>query len=375
MRNPYFDIVRGLAIFGVVAVHTIATSNHLVSGPKSEFITELLSLGRYGVELFFLLSGALLCSIYGMGNGKLSRTYFVKRAARIYPLWLLFLLIQVVRSLIWNSGGFDLGLKTVPGESSLLHSPLGIVILTLTFTLFVSGSLWNLVIPGGWSIQSEVAHYLLFPIMRKIKLIKLTKILIMINFGTGALFMARSNLEGTLVAKILVEPWLRLSLYSTLGYFYLGILCVLLFQDTRAKNSIRPDLKILDLSPKIFLMYVISIFVIPCPFGSQIEAIGYIVVNMLIATGILRIEKLKRIFLVLGKYSYFIYFAHILLLELATQLLQALHLASGFPGTQIVAFATLFSLVLMLSVLLAIPSMKYVENPSRRFAHRLENAI
>lgn len=374
MRNPYFDIVRGLAIFGVVAVHTIGQANSLVSSPKSQFITELLSLGKYGVELFFLLSGALLCSIYGMGNGKLSRTYVVKRAARIYPLWLLFLLIQIVRSWIWDSGGFDLGLFTVPGESSLLHSPLVIVFMTLTFTLFLSGSLWNLVIPGGCSIQSEVAHYLLFPIIRKIKLIKLTKILIAINFGTGALFMARSNLEGTSLAKYLVEPWLRLSLYSTLGYFYLGILCVLLFQDTR-ENSFRPDLKIVGLNPKIFLTYVISLFVIPCPFGSQIEAIGYVVVNLMIATSILRIEKLKRIFLILGKYSYFIYFAHILLLELATPPLLALQLGSGFPGTQIVAFLTLFSCVLMISVLLAIPSMKYLENPSIKFARRLENPI
>ena len=150
---------------------------------------------------------------------------------------------------------------------------------------------------------------------------------------------------------------------------------MLLFQDTITKNSFRPDLKIVGLSPRIFLMYVISIFVIPCPFGSQIEAIGYILVNMLIAISILRIEKLKRIFLILGKYSYFIYFAHILLLELATQLLQALHLVSGFPGTQIVAFGTLFTSVLILSVLVAIPSMKYLENPSIRFARRLENPI
>ena len=72
-RNPSLDILRGIAILAVVAVHVIANSNdvtYAITGGKymSEFFENTLNYGVYGVELFFFLSGWLLVSIYGINK-------------------------------------------------------------------------------------------------------------------------------------------------------------------------------------------------------------------------------------------------------------------------------------------------------------------
>jgi peptidoglycan/LPS O-acetylase OafA/YrhL len=52
-RSYWLDVLRGLAIFGVVAVHSIQSTNSLVLNNKSELFFWMISLGKYGVELFF----------------------------------------------------------------------------------------------------------------------------------------------------------------------------------------------------------------------------------------------------------------------------------------------------------------------------------
>ena len=139
-RNEWLDVVRGLAILGVVTVHAMGASNSVVQnhgGHLNDIVTNISEYGKYGVELFFFLSGWLLVSIYGSDSSlKLGRSYWYRRAARIYPLWILFFLSNIVtshfgRGLNWTSA------RTVgPGKSHLIHSATSITMLTLTFTLF-----------------------------------------------------------------------------------------------------------------------------------------------------------------------------------------------------------------------------------------------
>jgi peptidoglycan/LPS O-acetylase OafA/YrhL len=85
-------------------------------------------------------------------------------------------------------------MKAIDGESNFLHSPAGVIVLTLSFTLFFSASLWNSVIPGGWSIQAEVAHYILFPFIRRRSLNSVLKIVAVVNIFTSVLYFARPKL-------------------------------------------------------------------------------------------------------------------------------------------------------------------------------------
>ena len=62
----YLDRLRAVAVIGVLVVHTsqFASANLMGSDSASLAIFTLLSSGRFGVEVFFLLSGFLLSYLY-----------------------------------------------------------------------------------------------------------------------------------------------------------------------------------------------------------------------------------------------------------------------------------------------------------------------
>lgn len=163
-KSLWLDVLRGLAIFSVVAVHSVLTADPIVLDNKSELFFRLICLGKYGVELFFFLSGWLLASIYGLQGKRLGKDYWARRAGRIYPLWLLFLFIGFLRWEFTNYGNLAPPNKAIESQSTFLHSTPGVLLLTLSFTLFVSASLWNGVIPGDGLYKLKLLTTYFFPL-------------------------------------------------------------------------------------------------------------------------------------------------------------------------------------------------------------------
>ena len=85
LRNPWLDVLRGIAIVGVLSVHTIQTTDPLVTGlggSTSNTFSNIMSLGQYGVEVFFFLSGWLMAALYGNPSNEKN---FSKRSC--YSSW------------------------------------------------------------------------------------------------------------------------------------------------------------------------------------------------------------------------------------------------------------------------------------------------
>ena len=82
-RLKYLDGCRGLAFLGVLFGHFVTTSH--------------INLGRFGVELFFVLSGRLMAEILFVRKLRLIE-FFPRRFARIYPA--LFVFVTVVA--LWS---------------------------------------------------------------------------------------------------------------------------------------------------------------------------------------------------------------------------------------------------------------------------------
>ena len=100
-RAANLDSLRGIAILGVITVHTIFAANVInekFGGKNYKFITDILNFGQYGVEVFFFLSGVLISSIYPREKFGESKSYWTRRILRILPLWIMFVLIQLIRS-------------------------------------------------------------------------------------------------------------------------------------------------------------------------------------------------------------------------------------------------------------------------------------
>ena len=370
-RNHWLDILRGLAIFGVVSCHSIQLTDNIGLINTSSFFSLFANLGKYGVEVFFFLSGWLLVSIYGFNGAALGKSFLIKRIARIYPLWVAFLLLSLIRWQITDSGKINSPISLVNGNK-FLHSTGGIILLTLTFTLFVSNSLWNGVIFGGWSIQAEVVHYFIFSLIRNRNLNSILKICAVVNFVTSITYILRINMKSFPSPLLqILDAWLRLGIYSTFGYFLLGIISYQFYNEIKKLRVLSVSLNVYNISPNIFTVYCLSFLVVPCYGGNQFEAIGYLGITILASLSILQIQQLRYIFQFLGRYSYFIYFAHFYILMVVSWTLRRTSFIKPETSSQQLVFMVIFVFSLIVSSLLAIPAWKYIEKPIIRMAHKV----
>lgn len=91
---PQLDGVRGLAILAVMATHLMAS----VLLVRHSLAARLFSLGAFGVDLFFVLSGFLITGILldTRKKPKFFLNFYARRALRIWPLYYAFVFFAFV---------------------------------------------------------------------------------------------------------------------------------------------------------------------------------------------------------------------------------------------------------------------------------------
>ena len=142
--------LRFLAAMMVVAYHYSAV--HFGDAPKSG----LPALGYTGVSFFFLLSGFILSYNYrkiDFSSALNRRRFYWARVARIYPVYLVSLLIA--------APFFWLVLRNAPPVLPVLYEASG-VLAPLGLHAWVPGAACALNCPS-WSISTEFFFYLIFP--------------------------------------------------------------------------------------------------------------------------------------------------------------------------------------------------------------------
>lgn len=115
--------------------------------------------GYLAVDLFFVLSGAVIFHVYGnaLSEGKFVwRSFLWKRFARIYPVHF----VTVLAAVAILYGGAALGLGQAPGYD------LGAALLANLFALQSLGVMDTLTLNyPAWSISAEIGAYILFPVL------------------------------------------------------------------------------------------------------------------------------------------------------------------------------------------------------------------
>ena len=156
MKNlDYVDTMRGIAILMVIMVHTAQAVTGL-SYPA----TLVAKYGQMGVQLFFVASAYTLCLTFirRKGEPRPIASFFIRRFFRIAPLYYVAIFLYLAVHL----------LRQVRLEISDLTVYPYSVFNILSNALFVHGfvpSANNNIVPGGWSIGTEMAFYLCFPIL------------------------------------------------------------------------------------------------------------------------------------------------------------------------------------------------------------------
>ena len=371
-RLTNIDILRGVAILGVLTTHvSLSTKSFLISAnlPHSNELSNIFILGRYGVELFFFISGWLLHNIYGTKYEESKSIYWISRMARIYPLWIIFSLLGLVRL---RAEGIQGSAITILGRSIFEDEAMQtLIVLTLAlfFLLFLSAPLWNDLIPGGWSIQSEVFHYVLYPIFQKLKLAKSANVISIIGAFSVVLWIFSFKLNDGL-AKEFIDAWLRLNIFATVWFFLLGIGVAKFIQSQKIGTPISDFFRDEGLKSYLVFFWVSAFVCSPLNFGSNLEALSLILICVMTTPFLAKLGRLSSILTSLGKYSYFIYFFHFEVIHFTFNFLSSNDLKElGLLGHPVIFLCTEV-ITITLSWVAGFFSFKLFESPIMKFAKR-----
>jgi len=157
-RIPALDGLRGLAILLVLLCHGIFEWQ-----PASPLLSRSLVAGRLawsGVDLFFVLSGFLIGGILldASQSPRLFKTFYIRRACRILPLYAMILLLSFLRFLTPHGSAGPLGAfsnNPIPWFSYL----------TFTQNLWMAGlgTFGVGTLAATWSLAVEEQFYLTAP--------------------------------------------------------------------------------------------------------------------------------------------------------------------------------------------------------------------
>lgn len=146
-KYGFIDETRGLAILMVILVHTAQTIHDL---PK--YLFEIGYYGQMGVQLFFIASAFTMCNSFASrSNEKHSvKSFYLRRFFRVAPLYYVGIALYFLIAIIVDS----------KEQYTIWH--------ILSNMLFIHGfvpSANNNIVPGGWSIGTEMAFYAVFPVI------------------------------------------------------------------------------------------------------------------------------------------------------------------------------------------------------------------
>ncbi len=168
------DAVRTGSILLVLTSHFFLTAPDLqLAGSGSPFFHQAASLfksGRYGVTMFFVVSGFLITRVIARQLGGLfsfeARHFYARRCGRILPLLLLSLGVGALVRLFWRGGDVP-RISDTFGQGAEVGTPLfWVSLLLFLFNWYrafqpVHGFHWEVL----WSLSIEEQFYLFYPLL------------------------------------------------------------------------------------------------------------------------------------------------------------------------------------------------------------------
>lgn len=307
---PELTSLRFFAAWHVVFYHNFYLAGENTAIPW--FFNQTISLGYTAVNFFFVLSGFILTEVYSKQGNLLTvgiRVFLIKRLARIYPLFLLALLLDAPRVILYfnETSGHPVGtIKTVVAG-------LANIFLLQSWFPRISSS-WN---SPGWSLSNEAFFYLLFPTLLvwlgkkefkyQLKLM-LVFFIISILIITPFIFIIDTENHPELFTFARFNPLLHLS------EFIFGMLLAMIFRKMNSISFVQLLKKWGDLIAFVFLLGTICVaYKIPkLYFHNGLLAPIYGLFIFSSASGVGFFSKILkyRMLVFLGNASYAVYILH-----------------------------------------------------------------
>lgn len=332
-RNYSLDFLRGIAIIGVIAVHTSQGFTTNIA-----HLDYLLGLGRFGVQLFFVVSAITICAmwLHRRHEANHKRNFLIRRISRIAPL---FWLGIVVYAAMWHWGSINV-------EDSFYAA---------TLLSGLKANVINTIVPGGWSIHVEVMFYLSFPILSKLLSGRRSNtLLIGFIYWIFYAYLGR-DFAGQFLFNSLDGIALKEALYlSFLNQFPIFLIGIFVFR------LLESDVRRLSRSEVIIFFFWVGIAAFTS-FYRKDSSQALIVVGIVIGAVsylTLRYNLCIKCVSQLGKYTYGMYIFHFAVISLLHQLFEK------YSGPFV--FVSTFVLTSTISYFLAFLSYKLFEVPAER---------
>ncbi|OOQ57291.1 acyltransferase family protein [Mucilaginibacter pedocola] len=356
----HIDLLRGIAVILVVITHVALTDRNITEVWRARLI-----FGQVGVQLFFFLSAYTLCrSMSARREEHYVRNFYLRRFFRIAPLYYAGIVIYLIVALtpLLNRQG--------PLSHIEMYTPLSVLLNIVFLHSFVEQA-YNSIVPGGWSIGTEMLFYLLFPAIfnyySKIRNVVWLFLLPLAAFIIATLYTA--TCYAAFKEEVFTNHFFFAFIINQLPIFALGISYFFLekFIPTKLPPLVSMALFLvlffaaLILSRKLTHNINLTIFVAGLSFAFLFNFFKHAGLNLPI---------LARI----GQLSFSIYIFHFLFAyPLSNEI--SIHISGRFNATTVLVIN--FLITLTLSALLAILSEKFIEKPGialgKKVIGRLDN--
>lgn len=346
-RSHSLDVLRGLAIVGVMAIHVSQSFPSNIHAVDYAFMW-----GWTGVNVFYFVSAMTMCLMWTQRTEtNPTRKFYIRRFLRIAPLFWLAIPLYLV----------------INGTGPSTNAPNGIgplqVILTATFLHGFWPDSINSVVPGDWSIAAEMMFYLVFPF-------------VIAAFGSRRHLYLALALVLHLVNVCLFKPWafalfsayygpgheafvwnaLHISFLNQLPVFLVGCALFFALRDGFAKSD-----------AVILAGFIALSFVADRATGSH--EFNYLVINLVLGALVfwcIRLATRLQPLEALGRNSYSMYLSHFAVIF---GLRQIWPLADG-----LVSLLLAYVVTAALSYLVARATWHLVERHAQDLARRLTDS-
>lgn len=335
------DGLRGLAVLIVVASH-LSNAGFLGLG-----FVNFSGIGKSGVYLFFVLSAFLLSTPFvaktpqELRSGLLWLTYFWRRFFRIYPLYVIILVVSLISTLLLgnytNGWGFP---YSINGKEFFDH------------VLLLAGK------SVLWSIAVEFKFYFFLPVIVYILVVAAQRNLLMAAAAAaGAIFFAEMYLRPAATSDVSLSPYLSI--------FIVGSACAFIGKKISINNfhSTSPFavLFFAGIAAWIVLIPAVYSFIFEDPAPAEhIHSLhltfaliwAAVLLGLLGGPTVLRRALSLRPLVVIGRISFSVYLIHAPIISVSRVLLDK-SVVSGL-------------LILTVSLLLSAITYSLVEKPCSR---------
>lgn len=298
---PEIDGIRFLAILLVVLFHahgyfTGKTQLAFSDTPGShDWIDNFLSKGDRGVELFFVLSGFILCMPFAhhyINHGKPInlKKYYLRRVTRLEPPYILAItgIFILQRIMHVNPNHFTTGQLMQHFAASL------------TYTHGLIFQMVPIITVVAWSLEIEIQFYVMAPLLFRV--LTLSPALRRSLLVAGVITM-------TLLQHAYMPQFLYFTIYRLIQYFFIGILLADLYVSDTFTSVLKGSWVI-----PCFIVILSAICVVPLKTELYAQLLFPFLVGTLYIM-IMKNDQIKRVFSykfipVIGGMCYSIYLLH-----------------------------------------------------------------